>query len=59
MVDGRWIVESGLKVGDRVIVTNLQKIRPGAPVKVVQPQSRPQTGGAANAQQPARSGGAR
>ena len=59
MVDGRWIVESGVKVGDRVIVSNLQKIRPGAPVKVVQPQSRPQTGGAANAQQPARSGGAR
>ena len=59
MVDGRWIVESGVKVGDRVIVSNLQKIRPGAPVKVVQPQSRPETGGAANAQQPARSGGAR
>ena len=54
MVDGRWIVESGLKVGDRVIVSNLQKIRPGAPVKVVQPQ----TGGAARQQQPARNGGA-
>ena len=59
MVDGRWIVESGLKVGDRVIVSNLQKIRPGAPVTIVQPQSRPQTSGAANAQQPARNGGAR
>ncbi|WP_374406479.1 efflux RND transporter periplasmic adaptor subunit [Pelagerythrobacter sp.] len=33
MVDGRWIVESGLKAGDVVIVNNLQKIRPGAPVK--------------------------
>ncbi len=54
MVDGRWIVESGLKVGDRVIVSNLQKIRPGAPVKVVQPQ----TGGAARQQQSARNGGA-
>ena len=54
MVDGRWIVESGLKVGDRVIVSNLQKIRPGAPVTVVQPQ----TGGAARQQQPARNGGA-
>ena len=59
MVEGRWIVESGLKVGDRVIVSNLQKIRPGAPVTIVQPQSRPQTSGAANAQQPARNGGAR
>ena len=54
MVDGRWIVESGLKVGDRVIVSNLQKIRPGAPVTVVHSQ----TGGAAKPQQPARSGGA-
>ena len=35
MVDGRWIVQSGLKPGDRVIVSNLQKIRPGAPVKIV------------------------
>ena len=25
---------SGLKPGDKVIVSNLQKIRPGAPVKV-------------------------
>lgn len=33
MVDGRWIVESGLTPGDLVIVSNLQKIRPGAPVK--------------------------
>ncbi len=34
MVDGRWIVESGLKLGDTVIVSNLQKIRPGVPVKI-------------------------
>ncbi|KZY55832.1 efflux transporter periplasmic adaptor subunit [Erythrobacter sp. HI0063] len=35
MVEGRWIVESGIRAGDRVIVSNLQKLRPGAPVKVV------------------------
>lgn len=35
MVNGNWIVESGLKAGDRVIVSNLQKIRPGAPVKIM------------------------
>ena len=35
MVNGNWIVESGLKTGDRVIVSNLQKIRPGAPVKIM------------------------
>lgn len=34
MVEGRWIVESGLRAGDVVITSNLQKIRPGAPVKV-------------------------
>jgi membrane fusion protein, multidrug efflux system len=34
MVDGNWIVESGLKPGDKVIVSNLQKIRPGAPVQI-------------------------
>lgn len=36
MVDGRWIVESGLKAGDVVIISNLQKIRPGAPVTRVE-----------------------
>ena len=35
MVNGNWIVDSGLKAGDRVIVSNLQKIRPGAPVKIM------------------------
>tara|TARA_R110002072_G_scaffold15856_8_gene62702 strand:+ start:2791 stop:3945 length:1155 start_codon:yes stop_codon:yes gene_type:complete len=32
MVDGRWVIESGLRPGDVVIVSNLQKIRPGASV---------------------------
>jgi len=31
----QWVVDSGLKAGDQVIVTNLQRIRPGAPVKPV------------------------
>jgi membrane fusion protein (multidrug efflux system) len=30
----QWIITSGLNVGDRVIVSNLQKLRPGAPVRV-------------------------
>ena len=34
LVDNGWIIKSGLKPGDKVIVSNLQKIRPGAPVKV-------------------------
>lgn len=32
LIDGQWIVEEGLRPGDRVIVSNLQKIRPGAAV---------------------------
>lgn len=31
----QWVVESGLRPGDRVIVTNLKRIRPGATVKAV------------------------
>ena len=45
LVDGNWIVESGLKTGDVVIVSNLQKLRPGMPVKAVK--------GPAAARQPA------
>jgi membrane fusion protein (multidrug efflux system) len=33
-VGNQWLVTSGLKPGDQVIINNLQKIRPGAPVKV-------------------------
>ena len=32
MVDGRWIIESGLRAGEAVILSNLQNIRPGVPV---------------------------
>ncbi|MEO6995250.1 MAG: efflux RND transporter periplasmic adaptor subunit [Lacunisphaera sp.] len=34
-IGDQWLVQSGLKAGDLVIVNNLQKIRPGAPVKPV------------------------
>ena len=33
-VGSQWLVTSGLKPGDQLIINNLQKIRPGAPVKV-------------------------
>lgn len=32
-VDGQWIVSSGLKAGDVVIVEGLMKLRPGTPVQ--------------------------
>jgi len=34
-VGGKWLVSSGLKPGDRVIVEGTQKVRPGVVVKVV------------------------
>lgn len=33
-IKGSWVVESGLKAGDQVIVAGLQKVRPGAPVQI-------------------------
>jgi membrane fusion protein (multidrug efflux system) len=35
-IGGRWVVTSGLKAGDVVVVEGFQKVRPGAPVKVSQ-----------------------
>ena len=40
-VGNRWLVEDGLKAGDRVIVEGLQKIQPGAVVKPVERGSAP------------------
>src|SRR5439155_4964808 len=34
-VGDKWVVSSGVKAGDRVIVEGLQKVRPGATVKAV------------------------
>jgi len=34
-IDNKWLVSSGLNPGDRVIVEGVQKVRPGASVKVV------------------------
>jgi len=34
-VGDTWLVNEGLKAGDRVIVEGLQKARPGTPVKAV------------------------
>lgn len=36
-VGNQWLVSAGLKPGDQVIINNLQKLRPGAPVKVAPP----------------------
>ncbi|NTV10784.1 MAG: efflux RND transporter periplasmic adaptor subunit [Zoogloea sp.] len=46
-----WVILSGLKAGDKVIVDNLMKLRPGAPVVPHAPQAAP--AGAPAAQPPA------
>lgn len=38
-IGNRWLVEGGLMAGDRVIVSGLQKIRPGVPVQVSEPEN--------------------
>ncbi|MXO66320.1 efflux RND transporter periplasmic adaptor subunit [Altericroceibacterium endophyticum] len=40
MNNGNWIINGGLKNGDRVISNNLQKLRPGMPVKPVAPKNK-------------------
>jgi membrane fusion protein (multidrug efflux system) len=34
-IDDKWLISSGLAAGDRVVVDGMQKVRPGASVKVV------------------------
>jgi len=47
-VGNQWLISSGLKAGDQVIMDNLQKIRPGAPVKVAPTPATPTTASTAH-----------
>jgi membrane fusion protein (multidrug efflux system) len=38
-----WVISSGLKPGDRVIVNGLQKVRAGSPVTIAKPGAKPGT----------------
>ena len=44
----RWLVESGLNAGDKVIIAGLQKIRPGVPVQVT--EAKPAAAAATNSE---------
>lgn len=48
-VGTNWLVTSGLKAGDKVVVDGAQMLRPGMPVKPVAPQAAKPAGGAAPA----------
>ncbi|MDR7332223.1 efflux RND transporter periplasmic adaptor subunit [Roseateles asaccharophilus] len=37
VINGQWLVTSGLNAGDQLIVDGLQRLRPGAPVVAAQP----------------------
>ncbi|QGN36942.1 multidrug efflux RND transporter periplasmic adaptor subunit AcrA [Klebsiella oxytoca] len=49
-IGDKWLVTEGLKTGDRVIVTGLQKVRPGAQVKTQEVVSDDKQQAAGNAQ---------
>ncbi|RPF71295.1 efflux RND transporter periplasmic adaptor subunit [Aurantiacibacter spongiae] len=60
MTDGKWIIESGLEPGDVVIVSNLQKIRPGMPVtRANAPAGRGRASGGSDSGGQSNAGGAR
>lgn len=42
-IGDKWLVSSGLKPGDQVIVEGIQKVRPGMPVKAVPFENAPAT----------------
>jgi membrane fusion protein, multidrug efflux system len=42
-IGDQWLVTSGLKAGDRVIVEGLQSVKPGAPVDPSEYQAQPET----------------
>ena len=49
----KWLVEEGLKAGDRVIVEGLQKIGPGMPVQATERGAKPARTAATSASAPA------
>ncbi|MCS2150799.1 multidrug efflux RND transporter periplasmic adaptor subunit AcrA [Scandinavium manionii] len=53
-IGDKWLVTDGLKTGDRVIITGLQKVKPGAQVKAqeVTSDAQQQTAGNAASEQP-------
>src|SRR5699024_5686751 len=47
MRDGDWVITGGLKVGDQVVVSGLQKVKEGAPAKATPWQPTQQNDGQA------------
>jgi membrane fusion protein, multidrug efflux system len=43
-IGDQWLISSGLKVGERIIIEGIQKVRPSAPVKEVPADADPKNG---------------
>ena len=39
--NGEWIVSSGVNNGDKIITSGLQKVIPGKPVRIIDPNAQP------------------
>ena len=37
--DGKWIIAEGVKPGDKIVTTGLQKLIPGSPVRIIDPNA--------------------
>lgn len=40
--DGKWIITSGVSVGDKIVTSGIQKVIPGRPIKIVNEEQKPQ-----------------
>ena len=38
--DGKWIITSGVNVGDKIVTSGIQKVIPGKPIKIVNQESK-------------------
>ncbi len=57
MMSDRWVVESGLQPGDRVVLNRFQQLRPGAPVQPVPAGAAPAPGAPAPSAAPQQQAG--
>ncbi len=39
--DGKWIIAEGVRPGDKIVTSGLQKVIPGSPVKIIDPNAEP------------------
>jgi membrane fusion protein (multidrug efflux system) len=40
--DGKWIVVSGVNIGDKIVTNGIQKVIPGRPIKIINEEQKAQ-----------------